>query len=258
MIFLLFLASAVHASTYNRLQIPLKDTTSDIVVPLTVSLRLSRPVTSHYLHAHQLDANLHYTFPAYPSNSTLEALQHTTDYPSIYAHDTVTITIPLDRSAAASVTFSHDTRTDDASPLIWLPTTRAIELDHIGIRKGGMVSAPAWSTWLALETPYILLPTDVFAVLLQATKTTAVRGYMVDCGIVGILPDIVFGLDTEDGDEAQELVVRPEQYVMEIEEGLCVLLARGSGGSMERLGWAAVRGRALVLDRSRGMMAFEI
>jgi hypothetical protein len=170
----------------------------------------------------------------------------------------VTISIPLDPSAAASVTFSHAPHADDASPLMWFPTTRAIELDHIGIRKGGMISAPAWSTWLALETPYVLLPTDVFSVLLQAAKTTAVRGYMVDCGVVGILPDIVFGLDADDDEEAQELVVKPEQYVMEIEEGLCVLLARSSRGSMERLGWAAVRGRALVLDRSRGMMGFEI
>jgi hypothetical protein len=49
MISLLFLASTVHASTYNRLQIPLKDTTSDVVVPLTVSLRISRTITSCYL-----------------------------------------------------------------------------------------------------------------------------------------------------------------------------------------------------------------
>jgi hypothetical protein len=259
MFHLLFLASIVRASVYDPVQIPLKDSRQDVVAPLTVCIYVLPRMVMFlpYLPTLQFDTNLHYTFPAFPENSTLEALQQVTKISSVYAHDTVTIAIPLDPTATGSVTFSHDTDLDISSPLTWLPTTTSIGLDHIGIRKGGMISKPVWFAKLSLETPYIMLPKEIFDVLLQAARTTPVRGYVVDCDVVAILPDLVFGLDSEDEEgEAGEIVVRPEQYVMEIEKGMCVLLARSSGDGMEGLGWAAIRGREFVLDRSRGMMGF--
>lgn len=136
-------------------------------------------------------------------------------------------------------------------------------ITHVGIRKGAMVSKDAYSTRLALETPYISLPGEIYDILVQTTNPTPHQhddGYddVVDCSALDRYPDLVLGLEPEieeewDDDETKdrELVITPRQYVLETEEGRCILLARRAyqrGREEVVLGWAAVRGRDLVLD----------
>jgi hypothetical protein len=145
--------------------------------------------------------------------------------------------------------------------MVWLDTdvlAAGISLDHIGIRKGGMITMPTWSTSLSLDTPFISLPANIFDVLMQAAHTSLENELVLDCSLIPILPDLVFGLDVEDGRalEGEEIVVTPEQYVMKTEAGTCVLLARSHGG-LQRLGWAAIRGREFVIDLTGRRMGFE-
>jgi hypothetical protein len=98
----------------------------------------------------------------------------------------------------------------------------------------------------------------------------------VDCGALNIFPDLVFGFQQEscgdedeeemdeDNDEEEdgvELVITPQQYVLQTTEGKCMLLARNADSYEDdrgtiRLGWAAVRGREVVLDRRGGRVGF--
>lgn len=136
-------------------------------------------------------------------------------------------------------------------------------ITHIGIRKGAMISKDVYSTRLALETPYISLPSEIHDILVQTTNPTPHQqgdGYddVVDCSALDRYPDLVLGLEpkTEEGwddeeTEERELVVTPRQYVLETEEGLCILLIQRAyqrGREEVVLGWAAVRGRDLMLD----------
>jgi hypothetical protein len=169
------------------------------------------------------------------------------------------IDMPLDSKKQASITFSHNasTKLDGTS---WLPSASHVELDNVGIRKGGMITMPATSALLQLGTPYISLPDGLFYILLQAADTSAEKKFVVDCESFSILPDLVFGLaadeDEDDDFEPEEIVVAPQQYVMEGENGKCMLLARGAGEGPIEMGWAAIRGRKFVLDLARGRMGF--
>jgi saccharopepsin len=212
----------------------------------------------------QLDSKLRYSFQNisnHHSRVALETIQHMTSAQLADSHDTVIINIPLNPAIPGSVVFSHNRLLDISTvELTWLPTSiqaTHIQLDHIGIRRGGMVSMPAWCAWLSLDTPYVFVPDKIFEVLLQATKPFPNQNpegeMVVDCDSMRIFPNIVFGLDGEDG---EEIIVKPEQYIMEIEERKCVLLARSRRNGMMKMGWAAIRGREFVVDRSRVRMGF--
>ncbi len=136
-------------------------------------------------------------------------------------------------------------------------------ITHVGIRKGGMVSKDEYATRLALETPYISLPVEIYDILVQATSPRPHQhsgGYddVVDCAALEWFPDLVLGLEpeTDEGDddeeiEEREIVITPKQYVLQDEEGKCILLAKRAhqpGPEEVVLGWAAVRGREVVLD----------
>jgi hypothetical protein len=161
--------------------------------------------------------------------------------------------------------FTHNVTSANAaavetSPMVWLRTyglAADISLDHVGIRKGGMITMPTSSTWLSLETPYISLPANIFDVLMQAAHTSLEEDLVVDCGLISILPELVFGLDIENDRtlEGEEIVVTPDQYVMKTEAGTCFLLARSHDG-LQRLGWAAIRGRQFVIDLTNRRMGF--
>jgi hypothetical protein len=217
----------------------------------------------------QLDGDLRYSFPSTIGDSgpvALDTLQDVAQYSARTSFASITINLPLDLTTPGSIAFTHNvtsvtTPDGDDSPMVWLDTNvlaAGISLDHIGIRKGGMITMPTWSTSLSLDTPYISLPTNIFNVLMQAARASLEQDLTVDCGLIPILPDLVFGLYIEDGRtlEGDEIVVTPEQYVMTTEAGTCVLLARSHGG-LQKLGWAAIRGREFVVDLIGRRMGFE-
>lgn len=179
----------------------------------------------------------------------------------------VSINIPLDSTKPGKVVFGLEEPTDRLLPDVeWISTRKPgvdVPITHVGIRKGGMVTKDAYSTRLALDTPYISLPGEIYDILIQATKPLPwqhLGGYddVVDCGALERFPDLVLGLepeteeDVDDEDmEEKEIVITPRQYILETKEGKCILLARKSyqrGTEEIVLGWAAVRGRRVVLD----------
>jgi hypothetical protein len=228
-------------------------------------LSLYVPCTHHYLKVMysqhtQLDQNLHYTFPS-PDKDGDVALQDIGAYgrTAMGSMHTIIIDMLLDSANQGSITFSHNasTKLDVTS---WLPSALHVELDNVGIRKGGMITMPATSALLQLGTPHISLPDGLFYILLQAADTSAEKKFVVDCEAVSILPDLVFGLaadeDEDDDFEPEEIVVAPQQYIMEDKTGQCTLLARSAGEGPIEMGWAAFRGRRFVLDLARGRMGF--
>lgn len=133
---------------------------------------------------------------------------------------------------------------------------RALNITSIGVRQGATSTSKTSKVSFALGTPYINIPNDMFDVLALAAKpnrTEMGRNMKpietVDCAAVGSFPNIV--LDFDDG--AFELLVKPEQYVLRVNEALgglfkgkCVLLV-ARGGDIS-IGWAALRGMSLWLD----------
>jgi hypothetical protein len=213
----------------------------------------------------QLDQNLHYTFPS-PDKDGDVALQDIGAYgrTAMGSMHTIIIDMPLDSANQGSISFSHNASTtlDGTS---WLPSASHVELDNVGIRKGGMITMPATSALLQLGTPHISLPDGLFYILLQAADTSVEKKFVVDCEAISILPDLIFGLATDEDEdedededfEPEEIVVAPQQYIMEDKTGQCTLLARSAGEGPIEMGWAAFRGRRFVLDLARGRMGFE-
>jgi hypothetical protein len=137
----------------------------------------------------------------------------------------IDINLPLDSEVAGSISFSANA-SDRGSEAIWVPSASHIEIEHVGIRQGGMISMPASSALLSLDTAFITLPHEVFDILLQAAQTSEKDEFVVDCGAISILPDLVFGLIVPDEDVEgyfypEELIVSPIQYVLEVEKGNC-------------------------------------
>lgn len=164
-------------------------------------------------------------------------------------------TLRLDLKTSSSA-HSHES-TDWVDTLV---PGEDVPITHVGIRKGAMVSMDAYRTSLALDTPYISLPNEIYDILIQATSPAPHQhstGYddVVDCSLMGRFPDLVLGLqaDFDDDDEddedveIQEIVITPEQYILRTDEGQCVLLVQQDRAKIV-LGWAAVRGRDVVLD----------
>jgi hypothetical protein len=159
--------------------------------------------------------------------------------------------LPLDSTLPGTLTYSPNTlsQINDLSCATFFPSASHIELQHVGIRKGGMISMPASSAYLSLDEPFVVLPDGIFNVVLQAARTSREQHYVVDCAATAIMPDIVFGLKVdEDVEEQEEVVITPDQYVLEIEEDKCVLLARNSTRGKIGMGWSAVRGRRVVSE----------
>ncbi|CAE7186644.1 hypothetical protein CFE70_006482 [Pyrenophora teres f. teres 0-1] len=252
------LAQATYIDQSLLQQRPLLDSkpASALVVPLTLNRKL------HYKFS---DTTL------LPSRTHLEHLQN----PAIIHatgndHSTITINIPLDASIPGSVIFNSPVSKPwphSPSHFVWFEQDEWNTLgDHlplldIGVRKGGMITTEIKSARLDLSTPYIHVPKGIWDVLVLATKPEeSVRHdeeLTVDCEAQGIYPDLVFGLDgekemrEEEEEVVDELVITPAQYVLQTEEGRCVLLARSAESSYDQgvvLGWAAMRGRGVVLD----------
>ncbi|KAA8618164.1 hypothetical protein PtrSN002B_006650 [Pyrenophora tritici-repentis] len=221
-----------------------------------------------------LNKNLHYKFPDTPLLPSRTHLEHLQNPSIIHAtgndHSTITINIPLDASIPGSVTFNNPVSKpwpQSTSHFVWFEQDEWNTLgDHIplldiGARRGGMISTEAESARLDLSRPYIHVPKGLWDVLVLATKPEESGRHgeelMVDCATQSIFPDLVFGLDGEkemrekDEEVVDELIVTPAQYVLQTEEGRCVLLVRSAEFSYDQgvvLGWAAMRGRGVVLD----------
>lgn len=182
---------------------------------------------------------------------------------------TALVNIPVNASKTGSMILGtvESTNARLQQNLNWLDTSMPgehIPITYIGIRKGAMVSKDTYATRLALETPYIFLPGEIYDILLQATNPTPHQhgnGYddVVDCSALDSYPDLVLGLeleieengDDEESAEERELVITPKQYVLETDADRCILLVQRAyqrGREEVVLGWSAVRGRDLVLD----------
>ncbi|KAF3032834.1 hypothetical protein E8E11_000973 [Didymella keratinophila] len=254
MLSFLFLAAAPLLSSAQQLQQPLKEHRPELTLPLKLNDRKT------------------YTFESALDGVKLLSSKAIADIESFYemkSHlQTALVNIPLDASKPGSIILgtveSMSARLQQ--DFEWIDTLTPGEqmpITHIGIRKGAMVSKDAYSTRLALETPYISLPGEIYDILIQATNPTLHQhsdGYedVVDCSALDRYPDLVLGLEAEieeGGDdekmEKKELMITPKQYVLETEEGRCILLAQRAyqrGREDVVLGWAAVRGRDLLLD----------
>jgi saccharopepsin len=141
-----------------------------------------------------------------------------------------------------------------------------IPLFSAGVRKGDMLSMSVESAVLDFGTPFITLPAGLWDVLVLATRPVlrprggglGHRGdalMSVECAARSRFPDLVFGISGDNGEE--ELVVRPEQYVLQREGGECILLVKGAEERDEEdvvvgLGWAVGRGRQVVFDWEEG------
>lgn len=204
------------------------------------------------------------------SSTTLQDIQSYGDIISLPQN--AVITIPLEPTLPGVIMLNSLLQQETK----WMYTAvpgENIGITHVGIRRGGMVSMDAHATRLALDTPYIALPGEMYDVLVQATKPVPHQhstGYddVVDCSRMEIFPDIVLGLEPETDEEEEdddtirgEIVITPDQYVLETEEGQCILLAkRAYHQSREEvvLGWAAVRGRSVVLDWVNERTGFDL
>ncbi|XPT03682.1 hypothetical protein M3J09_012769 [Ascochyta lentis] len=256
-LFLLAVTPLLAKAQLNQ-QTPLKEQGSEFAVPLT------------------LKDGRTYSFQSGNRLLDLDELQNvvndgrTSSRPQI-----VSIHIPLDATQPGRMTFGHEETKARFSPDIEWINTRIPGADmpttHIGIRKGGMMAKDIYTARLALNTPYVSLPGEIYDILVQATNPTPWQhdgGYddVVDCGALQRFPDLVLGLDPEreeeeDNEDAEdkEIVVTPRQYVLEVEEGKCILMARRAyqrGSEEVVLGWAAVRGREVVLDWTRERTGF--
>jgi len=270
------LAQATYIDPSLQQQRPLLDSKPALtrVIPLTVRHNYLLTRTRASLTIQQLNKNLHYEFsetPLLPSRTHLEHLQN----PAIIhatsnGHSAITINIPLDASIPGSVIFTSlasKPRPQSTSRFVWFDQDGwstlggHIPLLDVGVRRGGMITTQAESARLHLSTPYMYVPKGIWDVLVLATKPQESRRHgdelTVDCEAQSIFPDLVFGLDDgremREGEEemVDELVVTPAQYILQTEDGRCMLLARSAEASRDHgvvLGWAAMRGRGVVLD----------
>lgn len=268
MLSFLFLAAVPLLSRAQQIQQPLKEHQPELVVPLNVRSGGPR-VPGDVLTRSQLNDERIYTFESALDGTkrlSSTAIADIESYHEInFRPQTALIHIPLDAAQPGSMVLDtvESNYARIQQEIDWIDTLvpgEHIPITHVGIRKGAMVSKSAYTTRLTLETPYISLPGEVYDILVQATTPTPHQhgdGYndVVDCGALDRYPDLVLGLEPEteedEDTEDREIVITPKQYVLKTEEGQCILLAKRAyqrGREEVVLGWAAVRGRDLVLD----------
>ena len=165
-----------------------------------------------------------------------------------------------------------------SSQLNWIDTQTPgddIPVSHVGVRKGGAISEEIYTVRLALETPYISIPSDIYDILALSTNPAVDPNSneldnLVDCSEMGRFPNLFVGLDPEEEEtprdenveiEDREIVITPSQYIMETEPGRCVLLVKRTyqkDSEEAVLGWAAIRGKHVVLVWVNERKGFEM
>ncbi|KAL1799098.1 hypothetical protein ACET3X_003135 [Alternaria dauci] len=247
-----------------------------------------------------LDHDLHYSFTNSPHVFGVKPLEHLQNTMATYSaggpiEQTLLVNIPLNSSQSGTATFypisESDSWSQNANQFTWMQQERLrlrpilgaqFPLLGVGMRKSGMIFMPAESATLDLSTPYIHVPKGIWDVLLLATNTEQQardgnEQLYVDCWAMNIFPELVFGVEREDSeggskeydqenehdddDDIEELVVKPEQYILQTTEGRCMLLAKNADSCHDdrgiiKLGWAAVRGRDVVLDWHAARVGF--
>ncbi|KAK7189762.1 hypothetical protein DPSP01_005820 [Paraphaeosphaeria sporulosa] len=184
------------------------------------------------------------------------------------------MTLPLDTEASGPLVLEPEPgwklfhHMDTSIDIVWTPTKqpgRRLNVTSINVSKGVSVSASTGPISLALHTPYIRLPHDVYDFMAKFTQPEAVdmgRGMdsvdIVSCNATSTFPTL--NLDFEGG--AQQILVKPAQYVLRVSQSLggpfkgkCVLLAK-RGGELE-IGYAALRGRSVWFDWANARTGFQ-
>ncbi|KAI8933164.1 hypothetical protein NX059_009805 [Plenodomus lindquistii] len=233
------------------------------------------------IHTLSLNSNLEYTIQtpfSHPSAGTsLAAIQDPRTFSTTYP--TANLHIPSDASTTGTLTLttsSHPFWQDKYTPappdndddILFFPLTsnRAshIPLHTLSLRRGGTLSMPVQAAAIDLQTPFITLPGSMWDVLVLATKPEE-ENMRVECERRGVFPELVLG--TGDGEREGDIVVGPEQYVLEREGGCELLVRKGGDEEVEReegeegvvgLGWAAFRGRRFVVDLVGGKMGVGV
>lgn len=187
------------------------------------------------------------------------------------------ITIPLDPDAEGPLVLEAEPgwklfhHMDKSIDIIWTNSKqpgRRIDVTSMSVQHGTLLSSNTEPVNLALHTPFIRLPSDVYDFLVDVAKPTPFsmgRGMepveLVNCNMTAALPNIVLNL--EGG--AQQLVVKPQQYVLNVGQNLggpfsgkCVLLAKNGGGGELEIGYAAFRGRSVWFDWANARTGFQV
>lgn len=187
-------------------------------------------------------------------------------------------TIPLNTEAEGPLViepdpewkqFHHwDTSLND---IFWTETKapgRGLNITSVALQQESTVTSKTHSAHFQLDTPYISLPDDIIDLLFLATRPQRVevgRGLIpvdtVSCNATSKFPTIKMEFEEGQG----ELVVRPEQYVLRVNQelggpfaGKCVLLTTRGGNGEVSLGFAALRGRSIWLDWYNARTGFQM
>ncbi|KAL1593865.1 hypothetical protein SLS60_010598 [Paraconiothyrium brasiliense] len=184
------------------------------------------------------------------------------------------VTIPLDTEAEGPLVLEPEPgwklfhHMDTSIGIVWTDTKqpgRGVNVTSINIRKGVSVSATTGPINLALHTPYVQLPNDVYEFLAKFAKPERFdmgrdmeSVDFVSCNSTSSFPNI--NLQLEGG--AQQIIVKPSQYVLRVSQSLggpfsgkCVLLAK-RGGEAE-IGYAALRGKTVWFDWANARTGFQ-
>lgn len=185
------------------------------------------------------------------------------------------MTIPLDTESEGPLVLEPEPgwklfhHMDTSIDIVWTATRlpgRKVNITSIHVEKGVSVSSTTPPINLALHTPYIRLPNDVYDFLAEWAKPEPFdmgRGMesvdLVSCNATSTLPNI--NLNLEGG--AQKIIIKPAQYVLQVSKSLggpfagkCVLFAKRGGGELE-IGYAALRGRSVWYDWANARTGFQ-
>ncbi|KAF1968752.1 hypothetical protein BU23DRAFT_258807 [Bimuria novae-zelandiae CBS 107.79] len=184
------------------------------------------------------------------------------------------ITVPMDTETEGPLVLEPEPgwklfhHMDTSIDILWTPTKqpgRRINATSIVVEKGISLSSSTGPVTLALHTPYIRLPRDIYNLLAEIAKPEPFgmgRGMesvdLVCCNATSAYPNI--NLNLEAG--AQQLIIKPSQYVLHVGKALggpftdkCVLLAKEGRGELE-IGYAALRGRTVWFDWANARTGF--
>lgn len=157
---------------------------------------------------------------------------------------------------------------DTSIDIIWTATKqpgRNVNVTSIHVERGVKLSSNTAPVNIALHTPYIHLPHDVYAFLTDIVKPKQFdmgRGMesvdIVNCNATATYPNINLNLDGG----MQQLLIKPSQYVLKVSQSLggpftekCIFLVKGETGALE-IGYAALRGRTVWFDWANARTGF--
>jgi len=185
------------------------------------------------------------------------------------------MTIPLDTEASGPLLLEPEPswklfhHMDTSIDIVWTETRqpgRSVNVTSINVEKGVSVSSNTAPLNLALHTPYIRLPNDVYDFLAKFAKPepfdmgrSMESVDLVSCNATSTFPNI--NLQLENG--AQQIIITPLQYVLRVSKSLggsftgkCVLLAKRGGADLE-IGYAAFRGKTVWYDWANARTGFQ-